>query len=177
MKNSLKFTGLIMIILLSGSISANAQNVGMRGGMRDGIGAMGYVTPPLTEEQKTKLTTMTEKYHVEMDTLRSQLRRSTDIKKRGDLASKIQILSDTHKSDLKNVLTADQKISLETVNNIFAGRRGTGMMMNDSLRMAPNRGNMLQRGTMQNPLGRGNINNNFYGRGNDNRVGNMGRRR
>ena len=165
-----------MIILLSGIISANAQNAGMRGGMRGGIGGLGYVTPPLTEEQKTKITTMAEKYRVERDTLRSQLNRSTDIKKRGDLASKIQILSDTHKSDAKNVLTAEQKISLETVNNIFTNRRGTGMM-NDSLKMAPNRANMPQRGMMQRPMGRANINNNFYGRANDNRVGNMGRRR
>jgi hypothetical protein len=176
MKNSLKITGFMLILLLLGSMSINAQVGGRRGGM---YGSMGYVTPPLTTEQQTKITTMADKYRVEMDTLRSQLRRSTDIKKRGDLASKIQILSDTHKSDVTNVLTPEQKISLETVNNIFNGKSGAGMMMSDTLRMRPLHENTMGSGMMMMPnaMGKGNMNNNFYGGRKNNRFGNMNRRR
>lgn len=171
MKNSLKITGFMLIILLFGSMSINAQVGGKRGGM---IGSMRYVTPPLTTDQQTKITTMTAKYRVDIDTLRAQLRKSTDIKKRGDLASKIQILSDTHKSDMTNILTPEQKISLTTVNNIFNGKRGSGIMMNDSLRMGTMRGGMMGNGMMMpNPMGEGNMNNNFNGRGYNNRSDNM----
>jgi len=174
MKNSLKITGFMLIILLSGSMSVNAQYGGTRGG---GYGSMGYVTPPLTEKQKTDITAMADKYRVEMDTLRSQLRRSTDIKKRGDLASKIQILSDTHKSDVQNVLTPEQKISLETVNNMFNGRRGYGMMPGNPSGMSQSRGSMPGRGMMESPMKRGSSNGSSFDRGNSNRSGNMGGRR
>jgi hypothetical protein len=184
----------LLILLLSGSISLYAQRGNGRGGM---FGQTGRVTPVLTEKQKTDMTALTEKYRVEMDTLRAQLRRSTDIKKRGDLAGKIQILSDTYKSDATKLLTDEQKKSLETPktnlsrNIIVRDSLFRGRTRIDSLRRAPmpimpyGRGQLgnqyFGRGFMPMPMmpyGRGFGGNNYFGRGGFNYPGSgMGRRR
>jgi hypothetical protein len=172
MKNALKIIGFILAILLISSMPVSAQRGGNRGGIN---GSIGFVYPALTEKQKTDITSMDTKYRVEMDTLRAQLRRSTDIKKRGDLASKIQILSDTHQNDLKNVLTADQKISLETVNAMFSGRGGAGTMKGDTLRRKAINGAVISRGQMGGYYGRVPMMVGPMGRGNS--FGIMDRRR
>jgi hypothetical protein len=193
MKSTLKITGFILLILLSGSMSLTAQYGRGRGGI---YGPIGPVTPVLSEKQKTDIAALGTKYRVEIDTLRAQLRRSTDIKKRGDLASKIQILSDTYISDAKNVLTAEQKKSIETAKANLVKNRNTrdsifkSYSKNDSLgrgrmqripsRMGPMDNNFIGRGLMPAmPFGREFGRNNFYNRGysNGNRYGNMYRRR
>lgn len=150
MKSTLKITGFILILLLSASVSVNAQ----RGGMGGMYGPVGFVNPVLTEKQKTDMAALATKYRVEMDTLRAQMRRTTEIKKRGDLASKIQILSDTYKSDANKLLTEEQKKSLEPVTGVTAGMRG---QVNYNFRgMGPMNNNFAGRGMiMANPIFRG----------------------
>ena len=169
-------------ILLSCSMFLSAQNGRGRSDM-GGMGIMGIydhsgvMTPVLSEKQIADMTALRDKYRVESDTLRAQLRRSTDIKKRGDLAAKIQILADTYKSDANNLLTAEQKKSIETAKVDAVKSRATRDSLNkayaslDSVRRKLNNVTVGRMGTMRNsstgrgmmqmtpamPMGRGSI--------------------
>jgi hypothetical protein len=159
MKNKAGSMSILMIVLLSCSITLSAQNGRGRGGM---YGPTGQVTPALTEKQITDMATLRDKYIVESDTLRAQLRRSTDIKKRGELAGKIQILSDTYKSDANNLLTAEQKKSIETAKTTSVQNRAS----RDSLNKAYSRLDSIRRNMNNGMAGRmGTMRNSFNGRG------------
>ena len=193
-------------ILLSCSMFLSAQNGRGRGGMGviDGLSVhSGIVTPVLTDKQKTDMTALRDKYRVESDTLRAQLRRSTDIKKRGDLAAKIQILADTYKSDANNLLTAEQKKSIETAKADAVKNRVTRDSLNkaysslDSVRRKISTGTVGRMGTTRNfsngrgmlqmapivpamPMGRGSMGNGYsFGKAGISNpgMGGMGRRR
>ena len=119
MKNSIRTLGLVLVILLAGTTILPAQ-YGMGRGM-----ACPRI-PDLTEKQKTDITALAEKHQSQMDDLRKEMTESTDIEKRGEIAKKIQILRDTHRKDILDQLTDEQKESFNTGSNLAPGRAGRG---------------------------------------------------
>lgn len=107
--------GLLLGILLAGSLMVQGQDTDVQPGFRH---RTFYRIPDLTEKQKTEITALAQKHWVKMDTLRAEMRRTTDIQKRGDIARDIQIEKDTHRQNVLNLLTDKQKEAF----NSFPGR-------------------------------------------------------
>ncbi len=186
MKNSIKTSGLVLAILFACTTVISAQNGMGRGYMRaqNGMGR-GYMwaqndtvragmmtqnyrrIPDLTEKQKTDLTALAEKQRTEMQALRSEMQATTDIQKRGDIAKKIQILRDTHRQNVLNLLTDKQKEAFLANRGTMPGMGGRGPMNGNFRGRGPSRG-----------MGYGNMNCGCYGRGPRGRMGygNMNRR-
>ncbi len=133
MKSTVKTMGLLLGILLAGSLIVQGQNTYVQPGFR-------YRTfnriPDLTEKQKTELTELAQTHWVKMDTLRAEMRRTTDIQKRGDIARDIQIEKDTHRQNVLNLLTDKQKEAF----NSFPGMGMRGPAYGQPGRRGPGRG-------------------------------------
>ena len=128
--------------------------------------------PDLTGKQKTELTKLAETNQTKMAALRTEMQASTDIEKRGDIAKKMQILRDTHRSDMLNLLTDKQKEVLNANGNFTAGWGGRGPANCNFGRRGPRGGNGWGR-MNGNGYGnrRGRMNGNGYGNGFGNRFG------
>ena len=125
--------GLLLVIMLAGSITVMGQNANVQQGLRS---RSFNRIPDLTEKQKTELNSLAQKHWVKMDTLRAEMSRTTDIQKRGDIARDIQIERDTHRKDVLSLLTDKQKEALSTPGRGMRGQaygqygirdRGRGM--------------------------------------------------
>ncbi len=133
MKRKVKTIGLLLGIVLAGSIMVQGQKAEVQPFHRSR-----YFNriPDLTDKQKTELNTLAQKHWVKMDTLRAQMSRTNDIQKRGEVARNIQIEKDTHRQDVLDLLTDKQKEAFNTTGRGMRGpvygqygRRGPGREM------------------------------------------------
>jgi hypothetical protein len=118
MKRKVKTMGLLLGIVLAGSIMVQGQNAEVQPFHRSRTFNR---IPDLTDKQKTELNTLAKKHWVKLDTLRAQMSRTEDIQKRGDIARDIQIEKDTHRQDVLALLNDKQK---EVFNETGRGMRG-----------------------------------------------------
>ncbi|HKK42916.1 MAG TPA: hypothetical protein VJ963_10945 [Bacteroidales bacterium] len=144
MKSKVKTMGLLLGIMLAGSLMVQGQNAGVQPFYRNR--AFNRI-PDLTDKQKTELTALSQKHWVKMDTLRARMFRTTNIQKRGDIARDIQIEKDTHRQDVLNLLTDNQKEAFNANGRGMRGplygqygRRGQGMGPGTGRDMKPGRG-------------------------------------
>ncbi len=142
MKSKVKTMGLLLGIVLAGSLMVQGQNADVQPFY--GHRAFNRI-PDLTEKQKTELNTLAQEHRVKMDTLRAQMNRTTDIQKRGDIARDIQIERDTHRKDVLDLLTDKQKEAFNAPGGWMRGpfygqygRRGNGRGPGSDMR--PGRG-------------------------------------
>jgi hypothetical protein len=135
MKRKIKSMGLLLALLLAGTIATQAQSNNMQAGFRN---RSFYRIPDLTEKQRTDLNALSQKHQVRMDTLRAMMQRSTDIQKRGDIAKDLQIERDTHRQSVLGLLTESQKEAFNSASR--PGNFGRGPMMARHDMRGPGRG-------------------------------------
>ncbi len=156
MKSKIKSMGLLLALLLVGTIATRAQSNNMQDGFRN---RSFYRIPDLTEKQKTDLTALSQKHLATMDSLRTMLQKSTDIQKRGDIAKDMQIERDTHRQSVLGLLTESQKEAFNSASR--PGTAGRGPMMARRDMRGPGRGmGQMNRSPRMGAQGRG------MGRGN-----------
>jgi hypothetical protein len=151
MKSKIKSMGLLLILLLAGTIITQAQSNNIQPGFRD---RAFYRIPDLTEKQKTDLMSLSQKHQVRMDTLYAMLQKSTDIQKRGDIAKDMQIERDTHRQSVLGLLTDSQKAAFNSASRPVRSGRGPMMARRDM--RGPGRGmGQMNRNPRMGAQGRG----------------------
>jgi hypothetical protein len=132
MKNSIRFYGIVFILLFAGNFMLPAQN-----GMGRGMNFPPRI-PDLTDSQRKELFTLSQKHREKMFDLREEMRKTTDIETRGEIAKKMQIERDMHRKDVLGKLTDKQKEALKEYRDLPGMRGGRG----------PAGGNFRGRGAM-----------------------------
>lgn len=146
MKSSVKIFGMVLAIYLAGTTILSAQY---------GMGRRGIYCPrlgDLTEKQRSDIAAMTEKNQTQIDELYAEMEATSDIEKRGDIAKKIQMISDSNENEILGQLTDKQKEVYNSYKNLPADRRINGGVY----------GNFRGRGPCGAGLGKSNMG---YGRG------------
>ena len=124
MKAILKITGFAMMFLLTGSSALNAQ-------FARGLGYSGYCMfqnlSGLTDKQKTELATLTGKHWTQMEAVTKEILEATDWGKKNEAAIKLQNIRLSHRNEVMNLLTDEQKNSLLMNNSLYLAGGGRGM--------------------------------------------------
>jgi len=146
MKNSFKTFGMVLAIYIAGTTILSAQY---------GMGRRGMYCPrlsDLTEKQRSDISAKADENLSQIDALYEEMDKTTDLEKRGDIAKKIQNLSDSYSNYVQSQLTDKQKEEYNSYKSVQANRwpRGAGY------------GNYRGRGPCGAGMGKGNMG---YGRG------------
>ena len=108
MKNAMRITAMVAILVFASSSVINAQN------FRRANNSMGYQgqcmnIPELSEKQKTKITELNTAHRELVDQMREELFASEDRIKANEIRAKMALEQNTHLEKISAELTAEQK--------------------------------------------------------------------
>jgi len=123
MKNSLKITTLVALILIATTSITDAQNF-RRTNNRMTYAGQCLDIPGLTDAQKTQITAINDAHKKTIDQMREEFYATNDLFAANEIKAKMTLEQNNHLEKISKVLTEEQRVYFNE--NIVAGPAGRG---------------------------------------------------
>lgn len=123
MKTTVRISGLMLILLISGTMAADAQ---YGRGRTQNAGQVCSTLPGITGEQIGDLTALSEKHRSEMDQLRAEMRATADRDRKSAIWTKMDNLRTSHRNEILGFLTDEQKAAFNEKCPYYRSMGGRG---------------------------------------------------